>query len=250
MSSGEIHARIRRPWATVPVDILEDRRLSLAARAILAYLLDLGRRPEWVIRVRQVQAALGISQGVWQSHRRELQRAGYYSIARVQDAAGRIRWEHTVTDEPGTIGAFSTDGDSIDGQSADIHSLTGHNPKVNASPSPSSTDVLLASEGISKPPRAPRVHPKKSSIEELSTEPCVLATIGEVLEWLCSSPKSSNGREMRRVAAAGLKRRKIRIVSGLLEHILEEAQSRATRLEEQSRDGKRRASDNDSAHIS
>jgi hypothetical protein len=250
MSVDEIRARIRRPWASVPVDVLENRQLSLAARAILAYLLDLGRRPEWVIRIRHVQTALGISQGVWQRHRAELQRAGYYSIARVRDEAGRIHWEHTLTDEPGTIGSFSTDGESIDGKSADIHSLSQHNPKGHAAQPASAPGVLPPSPKFSKPPRAPRVATKNPSIEELSTDPCVLATIGAVVEWLGTANAPADARQMRRVAASNLRRRKVRIVAGLLEHILEEAQRRASRLEEQSQDGKRRATDGDSAHIS
>jgi hypothetical protein len=243
VSADEIRARIRRPWASVPIAVLEDKRLSLASRTILAYLLDLGRRPNWAISVRQVQAALGISQGVWQRHRRELQAVGYYAIARVRDAAGHLGWEHTVTDEPGTIGAFSTDGESIGGKPADIHSTKRHNPTANTVQAAPAPGDRLPPPNAFKTPRAKRVASKKPLSEELSTDPRVLATIGEVVEWLRTTHAAGNKREMRRVVAANLRRRHIEIVRGLIEHILQQATERAANLEQKSREGRSRAAD-------
>lgn len=116
----EIRVRCARPWAASPVHVLEDARLSPAARLVLVYLLGLAARPGWTIRVAQAQRALGLPQGRWQRARRELESVGYYSARRERDAAGRLRWVHEVTDEP-TIGAFSTDGGSTGGKPTDIH---------------------------------------------------------------------------------------------------------------------------------
>ena len=248
MSSDEIRTRIRRPWASVPVAVLEDRRLSLAARTVLAYLLDLGRRPDWVIRVRHVQASLGISQGAWQRHRRALQEAGYYCIRQTRDSGGRLHWEHIITDEPGTIGSFSTDGETtagktIGGEAADIPTSKKHNPTTNTVQAALVPGDRLPPPDAFKTPRAKRVASNKPLSEELSTDPRVLATIGEVVEWLRNTHAASNKREMRRVVAANLRRRHIEIVRGLIEHILQQAIERAANLEQKSREGRSRAAD-------
>lgn len=117
----QIHVKSRRPWAAVPVDILEQSGLSPLARLVLIYLLGLAARPGWDIRVRHVQHALGLTQGAWQRARRELERAGYYSVARTRGDGGRLHWRHEVRDE-GTIGCKSTDGAATGGNPADIHS--------------------------------------------------------------------------------------------------------------------------------
>lgn len=118
----QIHVKARRPWAAVPVDILEEAALSPLARLVLVYLLGLAARPGWDIRVRHVQHALGLSQGAWQRARRELERAGYYAVARERGDGGRLHWRHEVRDEAATIGCKSTDGDATGGNPADIHS--------------------------------------------------------------------------------------------------------------------------------
>lgn len=122
VTDQQIHVKARRPWAAVPVDILEEAALSPLARLLLVYLLGLAARPGWDIRVRHVQHALGLSQGAWQRARRELERAGYYSVARARGEGGRLHWRHEVRDEATTIGCKSTDGGATGGFVADIRS--------------------------------------------------------------------------------------------------------------------------------
>lgn len=56
-----ISAHVRHPWAVIPIRLIEaDTGLSSDARLTLIYMLDLTRRPAWVIYVRQVRHALGL----------------------------------------------------------------------------------------------------------------------------------------------------------------------------------------------
>lgn len=49
--AARIHAVIRRPFAATPIDILTDRRITLADRTILAYMLARAAQPGWTLYV-------------------------------------------------------------------------------------------------------------------------------------------------------------------------------------------------------
>lgn len=101
----KVRAIIARPWAAVPTHVLEDRRISLQARMVLSYMLDLARRPNWVIRLdNHVLPILGVSPDRWRSIRRELEAIGYYRRSETRGANGRISYEHLITDDPSAAG--------------------------------------------------------------------------------------------------------------------------------------------------
>lgn len=114
-----------RPYSIVPDSILTDKRLSTTARLVMAYMV--GRGPDWVFYVRQVQAAIGLSESRWTGARRELEAAGYLRQIKRQGAAGRWVWELEVYDTP-TIPENAIPGKSIPGKSMNgkpIHGKPG-----------------------------------------------------------------------------------------------------------------------------
>lgn len=120
--SATLKVQKKRPWSSVPDDILTNKSLSAVARLVLAYLV--GRPGDWVVYVAQVQRVLGLSEARWARARKELAAAGYYSQNRLQNKAGQWVWENIVTDTP-TIPSKSMDGETIprfsrDGKSGDI----------------------------------------------------------------------------------------------------------------------------------
>lgn len=99
-----IVGRLSRPWAAVPVDLMEERSLSATARLVLIYLVGLAARPGWVIYVSQVRAALGLGEYAWTEARKQLEAAGYYWSERQKENDGTWRWVHIVTDVPDLSG--------------------------------------------------------------------------------------------------------------------------------------------------
>lgn len=80
---------------------MEDKRLSLEARLVFAYLFNLDSRPGWEIRINgHVLPTLGISESRWPRLRRELETYGYYRLTRMRGPDGRLRPIHTVCVEP------------------------------------------------------------------------------------------------------------------------------------------------------
>lgn len=97
-----IVGRIARPWVGVSVDVMEDRRLSLSARLVFAYMVALTVRPGWTLYITHVKATLGLSDYVWVRIRRELEKFGYYQCERRRRIDGTMYWVHIVTDPPTT----------------------------------------------------------------------------------------------------------------------------------------------------
>ncbi len=96
MSSDFINLIKGRAWSPVPDDILEDTRMSLKARAVMAWIV--GRPSNWILYIRQMQRALGMTETIWKSVRNELETAGYYRQERVRRADGKIHWEKSIRD--------------------------------------------------------------------------------------------------------------------------------------------------------
>ncbi len=126
----ELKVTVQGQWVAAPVEIMEDTRLPAPARLVMVYLLGLAGRPNWTIRVGQVQRALGMSQGTWQRARKSLQSCGYYLLERTRDADGTMNWQHSVfyPTRGAALGSFSTDGQSTGGKRAVVRSL--HNTKT------------------------------------------------------------------------------------------------------------------------
>ena len=98
MSNDPVKIIKRRAWSAVPDDLLQDKRISLKARAVMAWIV--GRPADWILYIRQMQVALGMTETMWKSIRSELEAACYYRQQRVQLMNGKIHWEKTFTDEP------------------------------------------------------------------------------------------------------------------------------------------------------
>lgn len=98
MSHDPVKILKRRAWSSVPDDILQDQRISLKARAVMAWIV--GRPPNWILYIRHMQHIIGMTEAMWKSIRKELETAGYYKQERVQLATGKIHWEKSFTDEP------------------------------------------------------------------------------------------------------------------------------------------------------
>ena len=98
MSNDPVKILKRRAWSSVPDDILQDQRISLKARAVMAWII--GRPPNWILYIRHMQHIIGMTEAMWKSIRKELENVGYYKQERVQLATGKIYWEKSFTDEP------------------------------------------------------------------------------------------------------------------------------------------------------
>jgi len=96
MSNDFINLIKGRAWSPVPDDILEDTRMSLKARAVMAWIV--GRPSNWILYIRQMQRALGMTETIWKSVRSELEAAGYYRQERVRGTDGKIHWRKSITD--------------------------------------------------------------------------------------------------------------------------------------------------------
>jgi hypothetical protein len=96
MSNDFINLIKGRAWSPVPDDILEDTRMSLKARAVMAWIV--GRPSNWILYIRQMQRKLGMTETMWKSVRCELETAGYYKQERVRRSDGKIYWEKSITD--------------------------------------------------------------------------------------------------------------------------------------------------------
>lgn len=69
MSNDFINLIKGRAWSPVPDDILEDTRMSLKARAVMAWIV--GRPSNWILYTRQMQHVLGMTETMWKSVRSE-----------------------------------------------------------------------------------------------------------------------------------------------------------------------------------
>lgn len=111
----EVVVRKRHAFSAVPDALLEDRRLSLAARAVAGWML--GRPPAWRLMLGHMKYNLGISDKQWTGIRKELTAAGYYSQKKERGVSatgkqGVWKWTHTVTDDPiFSIPPFCMDGE-------------------------------------------------------------------------------------------------------------------------------------------
>lgn len=108
MSNDFINLIKGRAWSPVPDDILEDTRMSLKARAVMAWIV--GRPTNWILYIRQMQRVLGMTETMWKSVRSELETAGYYRQERVRGTDGKIHWRKSITDVSAPSPPITTDG--------------------------------------------------------------------------------------------------------------------------------------------
>lgn len=184
----KVRVEKRFAFSAVPDALLEDKRLSLSARAVLGWML--GRPPGWKISLEHLKSALGVSDKVWPRIRDELANAGYYQQDRqrgesVKGKKGVWIWEHVVTDAPllsippigrdgESIPPFCIDGGCRDARGGDIpdhlNRQNHHHPsrerEVAGAPAPAAVEVVEDEEDLieaacwvastaGNPPRAP-----------------------------------------------------------------------------------------------
>jgi hypothetical protein len=93
--SGELI--VRQPadhWARIDRRILDDCRLSIEARGVLAWA---GSRPTGhTLWITNLQRRCGIGKDKWQRIRRELQECGYMTSQKVRKDSGRFGWRFEI----------------------------------------------------------------------------------------------------------------------------------------------------------
>lgn len=125
-----IKARVRDAWIAAPEKLYtKEAGVSIEARLVLMYMLDLARRPGWTIFLSQILCAVGLRRDRWRRIRRELESAGYYHALRRRAGGGKWEWDHLLTypAEPGggcTIVGSANDGAAAAGQGDGKRSTT------------------------------------------------------------------------------------------------------------------------------
>ncbi len=99
MTRTIIRAARRHRYTTLDVQIIEDIRLTWAARGVLAYLLS--RPDNWRVIIKDLQRRGDLGRDGIYTVLRELRRAGYLHFDRIRDEFGRVREGcYIVTEEP------------------------------------------------------------------------------------------------------------------------------------------------------
>ena len=96
-----LRVKNRLPFGIVPNALLEDKRLSLQARALAAWLV--GRADGFEIRIEALKKMLGITDKIWVSVRKELEKVGWWKSEKFRVPSeqrknkGRpiFKWQHT-----------------------------------------------------------------------------------------------------------------------------------------------------------
>jgi len=120
----------------VPDDVLTDVRLSLSARAVLAWLV--GRPDGWQIQIGHMQRVLHFSEEAWAGIRKQLAGAGYFRQTRQRGELGRMVWQHEVIYPPIPVPAIpgkprdgaTRHGAAMPGQPRDVN-IVDVNKEVN-----------------------------------------------------------------------------------------------------------------------
>ncbi len=89
-------------WAAVPLAVINNDTLSLAARGLLLWFLT--RPPGWVIRVEHCKAKFSLGEHAWATITQQLQVEGYYHRSKHRDTLGRLTTQVTITPVPGFPG--------------------------------------------------------------------------------------------------------------------------------------------------
>lgn len=134
MTTLKVRNRLQLPFGIVPNALLEDKRLSLQARALAAWLV--GRGDGFEIRIEALQKMLGISDKIWVSARRELEKVGWWNSRKFRVPSekeknqGRpvFRWQHEFEFLEGSIciPPFSRDANCMDAKGGDKQTRSNH----------------------------------------------------------------------------------------------------------------------------
>ena len=131
MTGPVLKIKNKNHFSVVPDNLLENKTLSLQARAVAGWLV--GRSDNFEIRISSLKRILGITDFVWVKIRKELEKNGYWKSSRTFDQkTGNIVWEHifsvdstipNFTMNGGTIDGIAMDGGTINGKPGDISTL-------------------------------------------------------------------------------------------------------------------------------
>lgn len=107
-------------WARIDRRILDDHRLSIEARGVLAWA---GSRPNGhVLWINNLMNRCGIGKGKWQRIRLELQEYQYLGSERIRNISGRFGWKFVINicfnapESTTTIARKTGDGSAGDGK--------------------------------------------------------------------------------------------------------------------------------------
>lgn len=128
MSEIEVRKKTIDPFTKMPNKALEDRRLSYRAKGILAYLL--GRPPQWINSVKDIQNQSTEGRDAIRAAMKELEQAGYATIVNniVDGLTIGKRW--VVTDIPRPQTAFQAVGNPVGGVSSPYNKKDGIKKKA------------------------------------------------------------------------------------------------------------------------
>jgi hypothetical protein len=123
MTGPVLKIKNKNHFSVVPDNLLENKSLSLQARAVAGWLV--GRSDNFEIRISSLKRILGITDFVWVKIRKELEKNGYWKSSRTFDQkTGNIVWEHIFSVDS-TIPNFTMDGGTIDGIAMDGGTING-----------------------------------------------------------------------------------------------------------------------------
>jgi hypothetical protein len=109
-------------WEAIPVQLIEDKRLSRGAVGTAVWLL--ARRDGFVVLMSSLPRLLSssverVGRDKCRGWVRELEEAGYVQRHRQRHTDGRWTWEFVLSALPTTIDGFSVDGRAVNGPAAD-----------------------------------------------------------------------------------------------------------------------------------
>lgn len=125
-SGGVIRVHYDGRWGSVPEALLEDKRLSLDARAVACWLAI--KSNDWKICISHLRRNLELKETRWLRIAKEMEAAGYFLRRKWQGGDGKWIWEIVFTPVP-TIPGFSGHGSAIPGSA--MPGQTGNNRKTN-----------------------------------------------------------------------------------------------------------------------
>ena len=153
MTTLKVRNRLQLPFGIVPNSLLEDKRLSLQARALAAWLV--GRADGFEIRIEALKKMLGISDKIWVSARRELENVGWWNSRKFRVPSekeknqGRpvFRWQHEFEFLEGStcIPPFSMDANCMDAKGGDKQTRSNHED-INQKEKTTTNNVVVADD--------------------------------------------------------------------------------------------------------
>jgi len=108
---SELVVKHRRRFGVVPDHILENKAISLEARAVAAWLA--GRQPGFTIMVEAMKDRfLGLTDRRWKSIRKQLEEIGWWRSSKIKSETGKFIWRHEFSDDGFSEGEIAQEENS------------------------------------------------------------------------------------------------------------------------------------------